>query len=272
MIIMFYKNILTYLFFILCFYVVEAQIGIETNTPEAALDIASTDSGVLLPRIDVLSTTDATSVINPNGGALAEGTMVWNTAVTGIQPAGYYFWQGGTWNQVLSSNQKTVHFGKMIIDASGTMIVTGVGFQPTSIEFTAINRVQDYNDGAYRSGDNNSNDVRMASGEMTGYATNYGGISSQQVISFGTNGSSINNIGTYSSQNHCIAAYFVNSNADPIHNNGDNNGSDNQEGLIRASLTAFDTDGFTLNVDRFLAGANSNSRTNQIVVMFKAYR
>ena len=83
---------------------------------------------------------------------------------------------------------------------------------------------------------------------------------------------SINNIGTYASQNHCIAAYFVNSNADPIHDNGDNNGSDNQQGLIRASLTSFDTDGFTLNVDRFLAGSATNSRTNQIVVMFKAYR
>jgi predicted membrane protein len=270
---MFYKSILTSLLFILCIHVANAQVGIETSAPEAALDIASPDSGVLLPRIDVLSSTDATSVINPNGGALVQGTMVWNTAVTGIQPAGYYFWQGGRWNQVLSSNQKTVHFGKMIIDASGAKIITGVGFQPTSIEFTAINRVQDYNDGAYRSGTNNSNDVRMASGQMTGYATNYSGIASQQVISFSTNGSSINNIGTYSSQNHCIAAFFANNNGEPIRDDGNPTaGAVVQQGLIRASLTTFGTDGFTLNVDRFLAGSATNSRTNQIVVMFKAYR
>ena len=268
-----FKNIIPVLFLIFLFNISGAQVGIETSAPKAALDIDAPDSGVLLPRIDLLTVTDATSVINPDGGALVDGTMVWNTAVTGIQPAGYYFWQGGRWNQVLSSNQKTVHFGKMLIDASGTKIITGVGFQPSSIEFIAVNRAQDYNDGAYRSAVNNSNDVRMAGGQMTGYATNYGGTTSQQVISFGSNGSSINNIGSYASQNHCIAAFFVNNNGDPIHDNGTaSGGSDSQDGLIRASLTTFDTDGFTLDVDRFLAGSAANSRTNQIVVKFKAFR
>jgi predicted membrane protein len=268
---MFCKNILTCLFLILFIYSADAQVGISTSAPEAALDIASPDSGVLFPRIDILTVTDAISVNNPNGSALVEGTMVWNTAVTGIQPAGFYFWQGGTWNQVLSSNQKTVHFGKMIIDASGAKTITGVGFQPSSIEFTAINRVQGYNDLASR-GSNDSNDVTTASGQMVGYATNYGGQAMQQVISFGINGAETKNIATYASQNHCISAYFVDNEADAIDDNGDarRNNTRTQQGMVRASLTSFDTDGFTLNVDRFLSGINA--RANRIVVIFKAYR
>lgn len=250
-----------------------AQVGINTGAPEGALDVDSDTSGVLLPRIDLLSETDNTSVVNPNGGALVEGTMVWNTAVNGLKPSGYYYWQGRRWNQVSNRNQKTVHFGKMIIDASGVKIVEGVGFEPSSIEFIAINRVQNYNDGAYRSDSNNSNDIRMAAGQMQGYATNYNGVKSQQVISYSTNGSSINNIGTYSSNAHCIAAFFTNNNGEAIHDNGSASGGDDiQDGLIRASLLSFNSDGFTINVDKFLAGTTSNNRTNQIVVIFKAYR
>ncbi|AGC76854.1 hypothetical protein LX97_01510 [Nonlabens dokdonensis] len=268
-----YKSIIPVLLFSFLISTINAQVGVGTDDPQAALDINSTDSGLLLPRVDLQSDTDNTTVKNPNGTALVNGTMVWNTAATGIKPAGFYYWMDGEWTQVISSTQKTVHFGKMIIDASGSKIITGIGFKPSSIEFIAVNRVQNYNDGAYRSSSNNSNDVRMASGQMTGFATNYNGVKSQQVISYGTSGSSINNIGTYSSSNHCIAAYFVNNNGEAIHDNGQsNNGSDAQDGLIRASLTTFDNDGFTINVDKFLAGATSNDRTNQIVVIFKAYR
>lgn len=267
------KSVICVLLFSLLFQFSSSQVGIGTGSPKAALDINSNNSGVLLPRIDLLSPTDNTSVVNPDGGSLVEGTMVWNTALSGLKPSGYYYWQDGKWNQVADRSQKTVHFGKMIINSSGTKTVTGLGFQPTSIDFIAINRVQNYDNGAYRSDGNNTNDIRLSGGSMTGYATNYGGIKSQQVISIGTNGASINNIGTYSSDSHCIASFFTNQDGEPIHDNGSRStGSDSQGGLIRASLTSFDADGFTLNVDRFLAGAATGSLTNQIVVIFKAYR
>lgn len=268
-----FKSIIPILLFSLFLNLTFAQVGINTGAPEAALDIDSDNSGVLLPRIDLLSETDNTSVVNPNGGALVDGTMVWNTAVTGIKPSGYYYWHDGKWNQISDRNQKTVHFGTMIIDATGDKVIDNIGFKPSSIEFIAINRVQNINDGSYRAGTNNSNDIRMAAGQMQGFATNYDGVKSQQVISFSTNGSSINNIGTYSSSSHCIAAYFVNNNGEAIHDNGTaSGGTDTQDGLIRASLSSFDTDGFTINVDKFLEGAASNDRTNQIVVIYKAYR
>ncbi len=267
------KSIIPALLFFLLFTTLQAQVGIGTDSPQAALDISSSDGGLLLPRVDLQSSTDNSTVTNPNGSALVNGTMVWNTAVTGIKPAGFYYWMNGEWNQVISATQKTVHFGKMIIDASGSKSITGLGFKPSSIEFTAINRVQQYNDGAYRSANNNSNDIRMAGGQMLGFATNYNNIKEQQVISYGVSGSSINNIGTYSSNSHCIAAFFVNNNGEAIHDNGSaSGGTDAQDGLIRASLTTFDSDGFTINVDKFVAGATTSDRTNQIVVIYKAYR
>ncbi len=257
-----------------------AQIGINTDIPEGILDITSTDSGVLLPRIALTSLTTAAPVINPNGGVLVDGTMVWNTGLAGVTPAGYYYWQGAQWNQVVSkpAAQPQVFFGKLLITASGVINVTSVPFQPTSIEFTAVNRVLGFDNGANNSDSDNSNDIRLAGGRSTGYAQNVGGTISQQTISNAYSGSSLNNIGTYSSDSHCFAAFFVNNNGDPIHDNGTAaGGTDTQGGLISATFTSFDPTGFTINVDNFLAGALSGTttitdRTNQIVVIYKAYR
>ena len=136
----------------------------------------------------------------------------------------------------------------------------------------AINRVQDYNEGASRSGNNNSNDIRMAGGMTTGYAVNNrSGIIDQQVISNAFSGSSINNIGSYASEDHCIAAFFVNNNGQALRDNGTSGTGGTQEGLVRALVSSFTNDGFTLNVDRFISDTSGN-RTNQIVVIYKAYR
>lgn len=265
-------NLIPALIFLLTVTMTTAQVGIGIAQPKAALDINSTDSGVLMPRIGLLSATDVTSVVNPDGGALVDGTMIWNTGDAGLTPAGYYFHEDGVWYEVARGTTPQVFFGKLIISAKGTLNITDVPFKPESIEFLAVNRVQNY-DATYRSGDNNSNDIRMAGGQTVGYAQSVGGSVDQQVISNGANGSSINNIGTYSSSSHCIAAFFVNNNGEPIHDNGTaTGGTDTEAGLISASLQTFNDDGFSLNVDRFLAGSTTSSRTNQIVVIYKAYR
>lgn len=265
---------LTFFALILSSITTWSQVGIGTTSPDAVLDIVSSNSGILLPRIALSSSVDASSVLNPKGDPLTISTLVWNTGLGGLTPAGYYYWQNNQWNLISSSNQKQVHFGKILVSAAGVVNVTGLGFTPTSIEFIAINRAQGYNTGTYRSGDNNSNDIRMAGGFTTGYATNYGGVIDQQVIASGYSGSSLNNIGTYSSSNHCIAAFFVNNNGEPIHDNGTaTNGPDTQSGLVRATLQTFNTDGFSLNFDRFLApAAGTPDRTNSIVIIYKAYR
>ncbi|AZQ42927.1 hypothetical protein [Nonlabens ponticola] len=265
-----------------------AQVGINTITPQAALDINSTNQGVLLPRVELTSLVTAAPVVVDPTAAIATplpaGTMVWNTGDTVGSP-GFYFWTGTQWNQLVNdavplvtANEKQVHFGKMLIDASGNKVITGVGFRPSSIEFTAINRVQNVNAG-FKTAENldgtlatNTNDIRVSGGLTVGYAQNNSGAIDQQAIATGISGSSINGIGTYASESHCFAALFTNNNGEAIHDNGHNSGVEDNSGLISASLTTFDSDGFTINVDNFLAGSSTSNRTNQIVVIYKAYK
>jgi subtilisin-like proprotein convertase family protein len=84
-----------------------AQVGIGTTTPNAALDINATDSGVLVPRVALTDTNTAAPVINPQGGALVNGTLVWNTNTSGVAPnqvvPGYYYWAGSSWQSFIGS-------------------------------------------------------------------------------------------------------------------------------------------------------------------------
>ena len=74
-----------------------AQVGIGTPTPNGALDITSGKNGVLLPRVALSNTTTAAPIVNPTGGALVTGTMVFNTATAGDVVPGYYYWNGSIW-------------------------------------------------------------------------------------------------------------------------------------------------------------------------------
>lgn len=80
-----------------------AQVGINTTSPQAQLDVQSTDKGILIPRVELTATDIELPVLNPNGGALAESTLVYNTATNGsgssrVTP-GYYYWNGSKWSR-----------------------------------------------------------------------------------------------------------------------------------------------------------------------------
>ena len=73
-----------------------AQIGINTNSPDAsaALDITSTggDKGLLIPRVTLTANlSNPSPVTNP-----ATGLLVFNTRSSN-QPIGIYFWDGSQW-------------------------------------------------------------------------------------------------------------------------------------------------------------------------------
>ena len=72
-----------------------SQVGIGTNTPEGALDITSSTAGFIYPVVALTSVLTPT-ISNPNGGSLAIGTTVYNTATTNIGPnsvyPGIYVW------------------------------------------------------------------------------------------------------------------------------------------------------------------------------------
>ncbi|MES2798703.1 MAG: hypothetical protein V4638_01685 [Bacteroidota bacterium] len=90
-------------YFILLLAVIPAfvnaqNVGIGTATPAASakLDITSTNSGLLIPRV-ALTATNAVGPIT----APAASLLVYNTATAGAAPnnvtPGYYYWDGAAW-------------------------------------------------------------------------------------------------------------------------------------------------------------------------------
>lgn len=78
-----------------------AQVGIGTTTPDPSsqLDITSTDSGLLVPRMTL---GDRINISSP-----AEGLLVYQTD----DVAGFYYWDGIVWNRVLDKGNDGVPVG-----------------------------------------------------------------------------------------------------------------------------------------------------------------
>jgi len=89
------------LFLLLVCVLSTAQVGINTTTPDGILDVNSGTHGIVLPRIALTSTIVAAPVLNPQGGNLAIGTVVYNTntSTSGLNDVspGIYVWTGTEW-------------------------------------------------------------------------------------------------------------------------------------------------------------------------------
>lgn len=70
----------------------KAQVGIGTTTPQGALDIESTNDGLLIPRVVLTTTTVSAPVTTPTVSEL-----VYNTNTAGDVTPGYYYWDGTVW-------------------------------------------------------------------------------------------------------------------------------------------------------------------------------
>ncbi len=80
-----------------------AQVGINTSTPHpsAMLDIESSDSGVLIPRIALTSPSDNTTISAGN----TESLLVYNTSTNGGMSPGFYYWdKNEVWIRIQTSN------------------------------------------------------------------------------------------------------------------------------------------------------------------------
>lgn len=100
------KNIFYILSTILLTYSVDtkAQVGVGTNNPAGALDLnptIPTNHGFIPPRVALTDAVTAAPVTNPQGGALANGTLVYNTFSSAFSAnqvlPGLYFWNGLRW-------------------------------------------------------------------------------------------------------------------------------------------------------------------------------
>ncbi len=91
----------TFLILGICFSTVSiAQVGVDTTTPRGALDVSSTTQGIVFPNVALVNINTQTA-INPQGGAIPAGTVVYNTATSGAAPnnvaPGLYYWNGSRW-------------------------------------------------------------------------------------------------------------------------------------------------------------------------------
>ena len=72
---------------------IKAQVGIGTTNPigSSMLEINATNKGVLIPRVTLTGSTDATTIASP-----ANSLLVYNTATTSDVVPGYYYNSGTT--------------------------------------------------------------------------------------------------------------------------------------------------------------------------------
>ncbi|WP_415325764.1 hypothetical protein [Chryseobacterium sp. MMS23-Vi53] len=88
------KNYIVILLMMINMVYSQVAIGKTTVNSSAVLDIASTNKGVLLPRVDIVDILNNTTPIsNP-----AEGLIVYNKG-NSISP-GLYLWKNNKWNQI----------------------------------------------------------------------------------------------------------------------------------------------------------------------------
>jgi len=167
-----------------------------------------------------------------------------------------WYYDGTNWVET-SKVGPTVYTGSFIINANGNQAITGLPFQPSQITFMAHANIEAVNVDIGSS--NSDTRVNLFWGSMNGFARINNGNTTQQVIFIGQNGREtgspyINNISKYASNSNCIAIRYANENGTKI-------------GLLTASLTSFNNNGFTINVSR-----NNNATSENLVVLYTAYK
>ena len=94
---------------LLCLFGVNAfysqgGVGINLNgtlpNNSAMLDVESSNKGVLIPRVALTGISDVTSI----DGGNVESLLIYNTAAVVDVTPGFYFWDGGAWQRLVSGS------------------------------------------------------------------------------------------------------------------------------------------------------------------------
>lgn len=169
-----------------------AQVGINTTTPNGILDINSTNMGVVLPRLALTSTIVMAPATNPQGGNIPIGTVVFNTNTTttgsnDVVP-GMYSWDGTQWRPQFPKRQyalyeSTTGSTRSTPGTSLTLALNGNNTNTFTAKYTGQYKVKirvDFGGGDARvpnegsSSTRSDGDLNIASATGT-YTLNFGG-------------------------------------------------------------------------------------------------
>jgi len=82
-----------------------AQVGVGTVTPEGSLDITSDNGGLVIPRTNLTSIADITTIANPRGGGPVVGTIIYDLGANITE--GFYVYNGSVWEDLRTADTDT---------------------------------------------------------------------------------------------------------------------------------------------------------------------
>lgn len=101
------KLLLIFVLFLFSLVGLNAQVGVNTTTPDPSsmLDVTSSEKGILIPRVSLTGSTDVTTIPNP-----ANSLFVYNTAVVNDVIEGYYYFSVplSKWVKVLDGEDQQI--------------------------------------------------------------------------------------------------------------------------------------------------------------------
>lgn len=110
--------------------------SVPTNTPKGLVDMQNSTAGIVYPRFELTDITLEAPVLNPDGGSLVPGTVVFNTNTTSrgdetdVYP-GIYAWNGSKWTtQYLKEDSyiaEQTPLEQRITNSGGYVDVNGMG-------------------------------------------------------------------------------------------------------------------------------------------------
>jgi len=118
-----------------------SQVGIGTLTPNqsAQLDVVSNNKGILIPRVGLTNSVDASTIQNGNVNSL----LVFNTNTQNDVTPGYYYWYNDRWMRIVN-DADVVALDKNTTNQSLTvvgtdLVLTDSDGNTVSIALSAIN-------------------------------------------------------------------------------------------------------------------------------------
>lgn len=127
------------------------QVGVGTTTPQATMDITSTNDGILIPRI-ALTATNVATVLTPTVSELVYNTATSVPGPNQVTP-GFYYWDGSIWVRIASG-------------ASNDWALTGNSGTSAGTNFIGTTDAQDLR---FKTGGNDRLNILNTNGQLQSY-------------------------------------------------------------------------------------------------------